>query len=153
MPASLSALINSAEVTLPFGAKYAATICFSGYAFADFTPLTPASAFSAFWPLEASLMAGERSASQALYCIEAPMKCGVAAIFSAIAWADAWPSSNSIRAVFVFQSTVAARIPLTVFSDDSTVLVHGGQWSPVTRNVAFVTGGLTVVAPVDAGTL
>src|SRR5439155_4201506 len=68
----------------------------------------------------------------------APIMWGVPSIAEASAWAGSTLSSKTILALLVFQSTATDWTPLTRLSEPWTVLVHGGQCSPVTRNVAFV---------------
>src|SRR6478672_7202597 len=68
----------------------------------------------------------------------APIMCGVRSMAAASACAGSALSSNTTLAFFVFQSTDTDLTPLTRLSEPCTVLVHGGQCRPLTRNVAFV---------------
>src|SRR5215471_3518794 len=70
--------------------------------------------------------------------MRAPIMCGVVSIAEASDWAGRTLSSNTTLACFVFQSTATDLTPFTRLSEPCTVLVHGGQCRPVTRNVAFV---------------
>src|SRR5262245_3500639 len=64
--------------------------------------------------------------------------CGVPSMAAASACAGSTLSSNTTLAFLVFQSTDTDCTPFTRLSEPCTVLVHGGQCRPVTRNVAFV---------------
>src|SRR6476646_10591438 len=64
--------------------------------------------------------------------------CGVVSMAAARACAGSTLSSNTMLACLVFQSTATDFTPRTRLSEFCTVLVHGGQCSPVTRNVPFV---------------
>ena len=66
--------------------------------------------------------------------------CGVPSMAAASACAGSTLSSNSTLAFFVFQSTETDLTPFTRDSPFCTVLVQGGQCSPVIRNVALVGG-------------
>src|SRR5262245_54344578 len=67
-----------------------------------------------------------------------PIMCGVSAISWATRSAGRTASSYFTCAILVFQSTLTDWMPFTFSKEDSTVFVHGGQWRPVIRNVAFV---------------
>src|SRR5262245_54921684 len=67
-----------------------------------------------------------------------PIMCGVVSMAAANACAGNTLSSNSTLAFFLFQSTTTDLIPFTRLSEPCTVLVQGGQCSPVIESVAFV---------------
>src|SRR5256885_16258488 len=69
--------------------------------------------------------------------------CGVVSMAAASACAGRTLSSNSTLAFLVFQLTATDFTPLTRLSEFCTVVVHGGQCSPVFRNVAFVGSAAT----------
>jgi hypothetical protein len=137
-PAFARASINSLVVSLPSAANCTPMARCLTYGATLATPLSLLKASVAFLAVASSFNSGTESASQPPYRMSAPIMCGVFSIAVATAWAGMAPSSNSSFAFFVFQSTLADRMPLTLASDASSVEGQASQCSPVTKNVAWV---------------